>query len=220
MNRSFALLGDTFALPAVRRRTTRIILPQMNASLRPVTLAGALLLLVAPGCGDDSSEAEIAPVDSSPAAPANTVITAAREAGLSTFETAVVQADLDERLHGEGPFTVFGPTNAAFDRLGEPRLDTLLADRNRGVLGELVLYHTLAGRLETNAIEGMMTFETLHGGPITLERTAEGVFVSDATGTRARVVTPDLNRGNGVLHVIDAVLTPAPPADTTLGAAG
>jgi uncharacterized surface protein with fasciclin (FAS1) repeats len=187
----------------------------MNAPHR-VFAFGSALLLVLTGCGgDEAVETDLAPVDSSRVAPANTVITAAREAGLSTFETAVVQADLDDRLHGEGPFTVFGPTNAAFERLGDPRLDTLLADRNRGVLGELVLYHAVAGRLETNSIDGLMTFETLHGGPITLERTAEGVFVSDASGTRARVVTPDLNRGNGVLHVIDAVLTPAPAADTT-----
>lgn len=188
----------------------------MKASLRAATLGAALALTLTTGCrGDESADTEVVPPDSGRAAPANTVITAAREAGLSTFETAVVQADLDERLHGEGPFTVFGPTNAAFERLGEPRLDSLLADRNREMLGELVLYHAVAGRLETNAIEGVMTFETLHGGPITLERTAEGVFVSDASGTRARVVTPDLNRGNGVLHVIDAVLTPAARADTT-----
>jgi uncharacterized surface protein with fasciclin (FAS1) repeats len=168
------------------------------------------------GCGGDESEELEAPAaDAAPSAPANTVITAAREAGLSTFETTVVQADLDERLHGEGPFTVFGPTNAAFERLGEAMLDTLLADTNRERLGERVLYHVLAGRLETNAIDGVLTFETLQGGPITLERTAEGVFVSDPAGTRARVVTPDLNRGNGVLHVIDAVLTPPAVADTS-----
>jgi uncharacterized surface protein with fasciclin (FAS1) repeats len=120
-------------------------------------------------------------------------------------------------LHGEGPFTVFGPSNAAFERLGEAALDTLLADANRDRLAELVLYHVVAGRLESSTVDGPMTFETLQGGPITVERTGEGVFVSDPSGSRARVVTPDLNRGNGTLHVIDAVLTPPAVVDTTTG---
>ena len=77
------------------------------------------------------------------------------------------------------------------------------------------LLTVVAGRLETNAVDGVMTYQTLQGGSLSLERTAEGVFVSDPSGTRARVVTPDLNRGNGVLHVIDAVLTPSVVADTT-----
>jgi len=178
-------------------------------------LAAAVALA---GCrGEEPADTGVATADTARAAPANTVITAARQAGLSTFETAVVQADLDERLHGEGPFTVFGPTNAAFERLGDQMLDTLLADSNRDQLAGYVLYHVVAGRLETNAIDGVMTFETLQRGSITLERTAEGVFISDASGTRARVVTPDLNRGNGVLHVIDAVLTPSVVADTSAG---
>ena len=187
----------------------------MISTLR-AALVGALAVTALAGCQDDAAEgpAEL-PADTVRVAPSNTVITAVREAGLSTFETAVVASGLDERLHGEGPFTVFGPTNAAFDRLGGSMLDTLLADDNRDELSSYVLYHVVAGRLETNAVDGVMTYQTLQGGSLSLERTAEGVFVSDPSGTRARVVTPDLNRGNGVLHVIDAVLTPSVVADTT-----
>ncbi|HLA64131.1 MAG TPA: fasciclin domain-containing protein, partial [Rhodothermales bacterium] len=129
-----------------------------------------------------------------------------------------LEAGLDSTLNGEGPLTVFAPTNAAFARLPEGRLDALLDDANHAELVRLLRYHVVSGRLETSSLPGPASYSSLLGHQLSIEPTADGVFVSDASGTRARVITPDLNRGNGVLHVINAVLT-APEGDVDSTAA-
>ncbi len=120
----------------------------------------------------------------------------------NTLEAAVVAAGLAETLSGEGPFTVFAPTDAAFAALPEGLVETLLADPT-GDLTDILLYHVLSGQvLSTDLMDGM-TATTLNGKDITVTINDEGVFINDA-----QVTVADIETDNGVVHVIDAVLIP------------
>ncbi|MGC9341448.1 MAG: fasciclin domain-containing protein, partial [Bacteroidales bacterium] len=120
-----------------------------------------------------------------------------------TLEAAVIAAGLVETLQGEGPFTVFAPTDDAFAALPEGTLDALLADPN-GALTDILLYHVVAGKaLSTDLSDGQI-IETVLGEDITVSISNEGVFINGA-----QVTIADIEAGNGVVHVIDAVLTPS-----------
>ncbi len=127
----------------------------------------------------------------------------------NTLEAAILAAGLDGALSSDGPFTVFAPTDAAFDALPAGTIDALLADPS-GALTQILLYHVLGAQvLSTDLVDGQ-TAVTLNGAEITVTINAEGVFINDA-----QVIIADLLADNGVVHVIDAVLLPpAPPIDT------
>lgn len=121
---------------------------------------------------------------------------------LSTLVTAVTEAGLVETLSGPGPFTVFAPTNAAFEALPAGTLDTLLADPT-GQLAQILKQHVMSGAVDSQAAIAAAggTVETL-GGPVTVELEGDSLVVGGAT-----VVTADVQASNGVVHVIDAVIT-------------
>ena len=120
----------------------------------------------------------------------------------TTLATAVTVAGLVEALQGEGPFTVFAPTDAAFAALPAGVLDELLADPS-GALTQVLLYHVVAGAaLSTDLTDGQ-TIATLFGENISVSISSAGVFINDA-----QVIVADLIAENGVVHVIDAVLVP------------
>jgi len=119
------------------------------------------------------------------------------------LETAVLAAGLAGTLSGDGPFTVFAPTDAAFEALPAGTIEALLADPT-GVLTTILLYHVVgANALSTDLSDGQ-TIATLQGGDVTVTINANGVFINDA-----QVVVADIIADNGVVHVIDAVLTPS-----------
>lgn len=143
--------------------------------------------------------------------PATVVDVAMSSDDFSTLVAAVVEADLVGVLQGEGPFTVFAPTNDAFadalDALGISADELLASDDLAGIL----TYHVVAGNLMAAdvlaAIEaggGTATVETVNGAPITVE-VVDGEVVLNGAAT---VTTTDLVAGNGVVHVIDAVILP------------
>ncbi|MEX0768119.1 MAG: fasciclin domain-containing protein [Microthrixaceae bacterium] len=135
---------------------------------------------------------------------------------LSTLVTAVTAAGLVETLSGPGPFTVFAPTNAAFAALPAGTLDTLLADPT-GDLAKILKLHVLSGAVDSKAAIAAAggTVETL-GGPVSVEVVGEKLVVGGAT-----VVTADIVASNGVVHVIDAVITkPASPSGVSAGNSG
>ncbi|MCB9051624.1 MAG: fasciclin domain-containing protein [Lewinellaceae bacterium] len=124
-----------------------------------------------------------------------------------TLETAVITAGLADALSGVGPFTVFAPTDAAFDALPAGALDALLADPT-GALAQVLLYHVLGAEvLSTDLMDGQMA-ATLQGADITVTIDGGNVFINDAMVTVA-----DLRADNGVVHVIDAVLLPPAQVD-------
>jgi len=121
----------------------------------------------------------------------------------NTLETAVIAAGLADDLSGAGPFTVFAPTDAAFAALPAGVLDALLADPT-GALAQVLLYHVVSGEALSSSLTNGQTIATLQGQSVTVSISGGNVFINDA-----QVVMADIMADNGVVHVIDAVLTPA-----------
>jgi uncharacterized surface protein with fasciclin (FAS1) repeats len=127
----------------------------------------------------------------------------------NTLETAVIAAGLVETLSGDGPFTVFAPTDDAFAALPDGTLDAVLADND--MLTAILTYHVVGSTaLSTDLMDGMAV-TTLNGEDVTVTINMDGVFINDA-----QVTVADLVADNGVVHVIDAVLLPAPPPSNTV----
>lgn len=135
-------------------------------------------------------------------APANLVRLALADPRFSTLVKALVAADLVGTLQGEGPFTVFAPTDAAFGALPDGILQELLQPGNKEKLVSILTCHVVPGRLMADVIEST-TLETVGGQRLTVKVTAATTSVGPA-----RVVETDLAAANGVLHVIDQVLLP------------
>ena len=175
----------------------------------------ALVLFLVPfvSCSDD---------DDNPAPPEvelNIVATAQATSNLSTLVSALQKADesanndLVAALSGEGPFTVFAPTNEAFSDLlaqldGFDSLDDFSSQQLQDLLAVILTYHVVPGAavLSTDLSDGQ-TITTLQGSTLDVSTTG-GVFIGDATSVDARVITPDVEASNGVVHIIDKVLLP------------
>ena len=133
----------------------------------------------------------------------------------TTLVAAVKAAGLVETLSGAGPFTVFAPVNAAFDALPKGTVETLLKPENKAKLAAILTYHVVAGKMgaadllkaaEMNG--GKAVLKTVAGGSLTVEKTADGVTVTDENGGVAKVTIADVFQSNGVIHVVDKVLLP------------
>ncbi len=135
-------------------------------------------------------------------AKSKTIVDVAVSAGqFDTLVTAVKEAGLVETLSGEGPFTVFAPTDAAFGAIPEADLKALLADQAQ--LTEVLTYHVVPGRVMAADVVELSSAETVQGGKLDIETTEGGVRIDGA-----HVVTTDVMADNGVIHVIDQVLMP------------
>ncbi|KGK99706.1 beta-Ig-H3/fasciclin [Methanococcoides methylutens] len=128
------------------------------------------------------------------------VDTAVSAGSFTTLVQAVQAAGLEDTLRGEGPFTVFAPTDEAFAALPEGTLDALLADEE--ALAAVLTYHVVAGEVMAADVAGLESAETVQGESVTFD-TMDGVKVNDAN-----VVQADIETSNGVIHVIDKVLLP------------
>lgn len=129
---------------------------------------------------------------------------------LSTLVAAVQAAGLVETLSGEGPFTVFAPTNAAFDALPDGTVESLLEPENRDQLIKILTYHVVSGEVMSGDLSDGMQAETVQGSTITVDISSYGVKINDAS-----VETADVEASNGVVHIIDSVLMP--PEDSGSG---
>lgn len=131
------------------------------------------------------------------------IVDTATEAGqFSTLLAAAEAAGLVETLKGDGPFTVFAPTDDAFAALPEGTVDTLLLPENKDQLTTILTYHVVPGKVMSADLTDGMEAETVQGTTVTIG-TEGGVTVNDAN-----VVTPDIEASNGVIHVIDGVIMP------------
>ncbi len=122
----------------------------------------------------------------------------------STLVTALKAADLVEALGGNGPFTVFAPTNEAFAKLPKEQLANLLNPDNRALLQAVLTYHVVAGDLSAKAVMRTKNVSTLNGQRINFETSDAGVTVDGAS-----VIQTDIRCSNGVIHVIDSVILPS-----------
>lgn len=126
----------------------------------------------------------------------------------TTLVAAVKGAGLVETLKGGGPFTVFAPTNAAFDKLPSGTVNTLMMPENKQKLTTILTYHVVPGRLLAADLKDGQTLTTVEGETLTVHRMGSSVMIHDAKGGMANVTTPDVVSKNGVTHVVDTVLMP------------
>lgn len=132
------------------------------------------------------------------------IVETATEAGnFETLLAAASAADLVDALKGEGPLTVFAPTDEAFAALPEGTVESLLLPENKDQLIAILTYHVVAGKVMSTDLTDDMMAETLQGGELTIDLD-NGVMVNDAT-----VTTADIEASNGVIHVVDKVILPA-----------
>ncbi len=147
------------------------------------------------------------------AAPADLVDTAVAAGDFSTLVAAVEAAGLVDTLKGEGPFTVFAPTDAAFAPLVEDgTVEALLADPS-GDLTQILLYHVVPGKVMAADVSDGLEAETAQGSPVTFSVSDGAVMINDA-----QIVMTDIEASNGVIHVIDKVLLP--PSDEAMAGEG
>ena len=131
------------------------------------------------------------------------IVEVATEAGsFTTLLEAATAAGLVETLQGEGPFTVFAPTDDAFAALPEGTLEGLLADPE--ALKQILLYHVVAGKVTADQVVGLTSADSVAGPAIAIAVEDGTVVLNDS----AKVVTTDIETSNGVIHVIDAVILP------------
>ncbi|SHG44240.1 Uncaracterized surface protein containing fasciclin (FAS1) repeats [Flavobacterium segetis] len=183
----------------------------------------ALLGVIATSCGEKKTADTTEMADTTAVAmdtmavaeTGNIVDVAAGNADFSTLVAAVKAANLVETLSGEGPFTVFAPNNAAFDKLPAGTVDTLLKPESAEKLKSVLTYHVVAGKFDAatvidaiNKNNGKYTVTTVQGGTIVLSLKDGKVMLTDANGGTATVILADVAASNGVIHAIDTVVMP------------
>jgi uncharacterized surface protein with fasciclin (FAS1) repeats len=167
---------------------------------RTLFLPLAALALVVAACG---AAATPTPAPTPEPAPAGDIVEVATAAGsFGTLLEAATAAGLVDTLKGEGPFTVFAPTDEAFAALPQGTLEGLLADPE--ALKSILLYHVVEGKVTSDQVVGLTEATSVQGAPIAIAVTDGKVLLNES----ANVVTTDVEASNGVIHVIDAVILP------------
>lgn len=145
----------------------------------------------------------------------NIVENAVNSADHTTLVAAVKAAGLVETLQSEGPFTVFAPTNAAFEALPEGTVATLLEPDNKDMLTKVLTAHVVAGDIKAADLMSMVeadggthSFTTVSGDTLTAQINDGQVYIIDENGNAAKVTIADVNQSNGVIHVVNSVLVP------------
>lgn len=197
-----------------------------------LALSSVALLAVA-ACGRNEAKKEPAPIETPPPveAPAmtepmaggaamnpadNIIANASKAPNLSTLVSAIQTAGLTERLQGPGPFTVFAPDNAAFDKIPAATRENLMKPAGKAELTKILTYHVVSGRLtaadlaaEAQKSGGTATLTTVQGEKLMLKDMGGGKWeITDAKGDKAMTTMTDALQSNGVVHVIDTVLMP------------
>ena len=133
----------------------------------------------------------------------------------TTLVAAVKAAGLVETLSSKGPFTVFAPVNAAFDKLPAGTVDNLLKPESKAALTGVLTYHVISGNFSAATVfaaikkgAGKFVAKTVAGSELTFTKKGKNLIITDANGGTAKVTIADVNQSNGVIHVIDAVLLP------------
>ena len=204
-----------------------------TASIATVS-AAALLALAA--CGNNETKVEKAPTDAAPAESAamapvttepmvggvamnpadNIVANASKAPNLTTLVAAVQAAGLATTLQGAGPFTVFAPDNAAFEKIPAATREGWMQPAQKAALTKVLTYHVVPGRLtaadiaaEAQKGSGTATLTTVQGEKLTIRDAGGGKWtITDAKGGTSTIVQADVGQSNGVVHVIDTVLMP------------
>ena len=148
--------------------------------------------------------------------PTKTIVAnAMNSADHTTLVAAVKAAGLVDTLNSAGPFTVFAPTNAAFDQLPAGTVDMLLKPENKAALAKVLTYHVVSGKYDSKVLgklikkgHGKAWLKTVSGGTLTAMMDGGNIVVRDEKGGTSKVTTADVYQSNGVIHVVNAVLLP------------
>ena len=148
--------------------------------------------------------------------PTKTIVAnAMNSADHTTLVAAVKAAGLVDTLNSAGPFTVFAPTNAAFDQLPAGTVDTLLKPENKAMLTKVLTYHVVSGKYDSKVLgklikkgHGKAWLKTVSGGTLTAMMDGSNIVVRDEKGGTSTVTVADVYQSNGVIHVVNAVLLP------------
>jgi uncharacterized surface protein with fasciclin (FAS1) repeats len=167
---------------------------------RSLAVVAALLLFVAPVAAQDMDDD-----------PGTIVEIAQGNEDFSTLVAALQAAGLVETLQGEGPFTVFAPTNAAFEKLPDGTLESLLEEENREQLTSILTYHVVGAKAMAGDVVGMDEAGTVQGSAVQI-MVEDGTVMLQGDNT-ATVTATDIEASNGVIHVIDTVLMPPTEED-------
>ncbi|TGE26143.1 fasciclin domain-containing protein [Hymenobacter aquaticus] len=127
----------------------------------------------------------------------------------TTLVSALAAGGLVETLKSAGPYTVFAPTNAAFDKLPAGAVTTLLMPENKQRLYTMLAYHVVPGKLKVDDLADGQTLTTLQGEPLTVVKKGPAVLLRDGKGGTATILIPNVVSSNGITHVVDQVLQPA-----------
>ncbi|MFZ0210545.1 MAG: fasciclin domain-containing protein [Roseiarcus sp.] len=179
--------------------------------LRTLSLAAALIAGAA-----SLAYAADPMVGGAPMLASKTIVENASQAkNLTTLVSAVKEAGLVATLSGPGPFTVFAPTNEAFDKLPKATVEKLMQPDMKADLTKILTYHVVAGKLDAAELEkdikaggGSYTMKTVEGEPLTARMDGGKLVLIDALGGGSVVEIPDVYQSNGVVHVIGSVLMP------------
>jgi uncharacterized surface protein with fasciclin (FAS1) repeats len=166
-------------------------------------LAGVLFFSPAQADHHEKNEAAQAGMEAKPAAMKDIVDTASSAGSFSTLVTALQAADLVDTLKGDGPFTVFAPTDEAFAKLPEGTLTDLLKPENKAKLQAILTYHVVPGKIMAVDVVKVDSAKTVNGQSLKVSANNGTVMIDEATVTKA-----DVGSSNGVIHVIDTVVLP------------
>lgn len=203
-------IADVIQSNGVIHVIDRVILPAADEAAMSGPMADGAM------ASDAMAEADVPMVGGAPMFPNKNIIeNAVNSADHTTLVAAVQAADLVEALSGPGPFTVFAPTNAAFEKLPAGTVESLLEPDNKDQLTKVLTAHVVSGALSSSdlvsrakANGGRYNMQTLSGDALTAVLKGNHVYIFDEAGGAGLVTTADVNQSNGVIHVVDDVLLP------------
>jgi len=183
---------------------------------RHIRVLAALAALSLPLAGVSAAQASVVTVGGAPMySQKNIIQNAVNSKDHTTLVAAVKAAGLVDTLSGPGPFTVFAPTNAAFDKLPAGTVDTLVKPENKATLTKILTYHVVAGRLTAADLKakikaggGKAVLTTVEGGTLTVTQSGPHLVLTDEKGGMSTITIPNVLQSNGVIHVVDTVLIP------------
>ena len=183
------------------------------AAVAAVAISGATISSVSAQMNDKEKTVQVGGAPMYPSK--NIVQNAVNSKDHTTLVAAVKAAGLVDTLQGPGPFTVFAPTNRAFDKLPKGTVPTLLKPENKQMLTNVLTYHVVAGRLSANDLMqtakrdgGQTKLKTVEGDELTIAANGNTLTVWDSKGGRSNITIRNVFQSNGVIHVVDSVLLP------------
>lgn len=189
---------------------------QKNTNMRTQKIASMVILGIILTMGTTSNAQKNVMVGGAPMYPTKNIIeNAVNSKDHTTLVAAVKAGELVEVLSGKGPFTVFAPDNAAFEKLPAGTVETLLKPENKSTLQAVLTYHVVPGNMDSKTIakaikegNGKAILTTVQGGKLVCLMDGKNLMITDEKGNKSMVTIANVYQSNGVIHVVDSVVLP------------